>query len=78
MGAIRGVLFDLDGVLVSTDELHYQSWRRIADAEGIWTCATSSLLGSQRSPAGADRTTSPKPAKKAKKRAVKKQGKAKP
>lgn len=35
MGAIRGVLFDLDGVLVSTDELHYQSWRRIADAEGI-------------------------------------------
>ncbi len=32
---IRGVIFDLDGVLVSTDELHYQSWRQLADAEDI-------------------------------------------
>jgi beta-phosphoglucomutase len=32
---IRGVIFDLDGVLVTTDELHYQSWQLVADAEGI-------------------------------------------
>jgi beta-phosphoglucomutase len=32
---IRGVIFDLDGVLVSTDELHYQAWKQIADDEGI-------------------------------------------
>jgi beta-phosphoglucomutase len=33
---IRGVIFDLDGVLVTTDELHYQSWKVVADAEGIY------------------------------------------
>ena len=32
---IRGVIFDLDGVLVSTDEYHYQAWKLIADKEGI-------------------------------------------
>jgi len=32
---IEGVIFDLDGVLVSTDELHYQAWKRLADEEGI-------------------------------------------
>ncbi len=32
---IRGVIFDLDGVLVTTDELHYRSWKKLADAEGI-------------------------------------------
>ncbi len=32
---IRGVIFDLDGVLVSTDALHYQSWRKLAEEEGI-------------------------------------------
>jgi beta-phosphoglucomutase len=32
---IRGVIFDLDGVLVSTDELHYRAWKQLADAEGI-------------------------------------------
>lgn len=35
MRLIRGVIFDLDGVLVSTDELHYRSWKMVADAEGI-------------------------------------------
>lgn len=25
------VIFDLDGVLVSTDELHYQAWKRLAE-----------------------------------------------
>ena len=28
---MQGVIFDLDGVLVSTDELHYQAWKKIAD-----------------------------------------------
>lgn len=33
---IRGVIFDLDGVLVTTDELHYRAWKRLADREGIY------------------------------------------
>lgn len=32
---IRGVIFDLDGVLVSTDQLHYLAWKKIADELGI-------------------------------------------
>jgi len=32
---IKGVIFDLDGVIVSTDECHYQGWKRLADEEGI-------------------------------------------
>mgnify|MGYP006301265485 CR=1 FL=1 len=32
---VRAVIFDLDGVLVSTDEYHYQSWQRVADEEDI-------------------------------------------
>lgn len=32
---IRAVIFDVDGVLVSTDELHYRAWSAIAEAEGI-------------------------------------------
>jgi beta-phosphoglucomutase len=31
----RAVIFDLDGVLVSTDEYHYRSWVRIAEDEGF-------------------------------------------
>ncbi len=31
----RGVIFDLDGVLVSTDEYHYQSWVKICGEEGF-------------------------------------------
>lgn len=27
---IKGVIFDLDGVLVSTDELHYKAWKQLA------------------------------------------------
>ncbi len=27
---IKGVIFDLDGVLVSTDELHYEAWSKLA------------------------------------------------
>lgn len=32
---MRGVIFDLDGVLVSTDEFHYRGWARLAEDEGI-------------------------------------------
>ena len=32
---IQAVLFDLDGVLIRTDELHYRSWQELAEAEGI-------------------------------------------
>lgn len=32
---IRAVIFDLDGVIVTTDECHYQAWKKIADAENI-------------------------------------------
>ena len=28
---IRAVLFDLDGVLVDTDALHFQAWKELAD-----------------------------------------------
>jgi beta-phosphoglucomutase len=33
--AIRAVIFDVDGVIVSTDRLHYQAWKEIADGLGI-------------------------------------------
>ena len=32
---IKAVIFDLDGVLVTTDELHYRAWKQLADQEGI-------------------------------------------
>lgn len=32
---LQCVIFDLDGVLVSTDELHYQAWRAIAEKLGV-------------------------------------------
>ncbi len=32
---IKAIIFDLDGVLISTDEYHYLAWKAIADKEGI-------------------------------------------
>ncbi len=32
---IKAVIFDLDGVIVSTDEFHYLAWKQLADKEGI-------------------------------------------
>lgn len=32
---ILGVIFDLDGVIVSTDDCHYNGWKRVADEEEI-------------------------------------------
>ena len=27
----QGIIFDLDGVICSTDEYHYQAWKALAD-----------------------------------------------
>lgn len=32
---IRGLIFDLDGVICHTDQYHYRAWKQIADREGI-------------------------------------------
>lgn len=32
---IQGIIFDLDGVLLSTDEMHYAAWKSIADELGV-------------------------------------------
>ncbi len=32
----KAFIFDLDGVLVSTDRYHYAAWKSIADEEGIY------------------------------------------
>ncbi|HAU37753.1 MAG TPA: beta-phosphoglucomutase [Phycisphaerales bacterium] len=32
---IEAVIFDLDGVIVSTDDLHYRGWKQLADEERI-------------------------------------------
>ncbi|MCX6137127.1 MAG: HAD hydrolase-like protein, partial [Ignavibacteriales bacterium] len=32
---IKGIIFDLDGVLVSTDEYHYLSWVQLSNDEGF-------------------------------------------
>lgn len=33
---IKAVIFDLDGVIVSTDDCHYHAWKKMADEEGIY------------------------------------------
>ena len=32
---IKAVIFDLDGVLVTTDELHFKAWKKLAEVLGI-------------------------------------------
>lgn len=32
---IKAVIFDLDGVIVTTDEFHYNAWFRLCEEEGI-------------------------------------------
>ena len=31
----KGIIFDLDGVIVSTDRFHYQAWKKTADKLGV-------------------------------------------
>jgi beta-phosphoglucomutase len=33
---IKAVIFDLDGVIVSTDDCHYEVWQQLADKQGIY------------------------------------------
>lgn len=35
MEQLKAVIFDLDGVIVSTDEYHYHGWQRLCDELGI-------------------------------------------
>jgi beta-phosphoglucomutase len=35
MTTIRGLIFDLDGVITDTAEYHFLAWKRLADEEGI-------------------------------------------
>ena len=36
MNCIKGIIFDLDGVIVFTDELHFQAWNKLAKDLGIY------------------------------------------
>lgn len=33
---IKSVIFDLDGVIVTTDDYHYEAWKMVADEENIY------------------------------------------
>lgn len=33
---MKGIIFDLDGVIVFTDKFHYQAWKQMADEMGIY------------------------------------------
>lgn len=33
---MKGIIFDLDGVICSTDQYHYQAWKALADELGIY------------------------------------------
>lgn len=33
---IKGIIFDLDGVICSTDEFHFKAWKKMADDEKIY------------------------------------------
>ena len=32
---IKAVIFDLDGVLVTTDSMHYEAWKKLGEEIGI-------------------------------------------
>ena len=34
--SIKAFIFDLDGVIVTTDDCHYRAWKKMADEEGIY------------------------------------------
>ena len=33
---MKAFIFDLDGVIVTTDDCHYRAWKKMADEEGIY------------------------------------------
>ncbi|MCC8151253.1 MAG: beta-phosphoglucomutase [Lachnospiraceae bacterium] len=34
--SLKAVIFDLDGVIVFTDQFHYRAWKKMADSMGIY------------------------------------------
>lgn len=34
--ALKGVVFDLDGVITDTAHYHYLAWKKTAESIGIW------------------------------------------
>lgn len=34
--SLKGIIFDLDGVIVFTDRFHYEAWKKMADEKGIY------------------------------------------
>jgi len=36
ISGLKGIIFDLDGVICFTDIYHYRAWKKMADAEGIY------------------------------------------
>lgn len=34
--ALKGIIFDMDGVICFTDKFHYQAWKQMADDMGIY------------------------------------------
>ena len=32
----KAIIFDLDGVVVTTDEYHYLAWKKLADEIGVY------------------------------------------
>ena len=34
--SLKGLIFDLDGVIVFTDQYHYKAWKQMADEKGIY------------------------------------------
>lgn len=36
MGNLKGIIFDLDGVITFTDNYHYRGWKKVADEKGIY------------------------------------------
>ena len=34
--SLKGLIFDLDGVIVFTDQYHYKAWKQMAAEKGIY------------------------------------------
>ena len=49
---LRAVVFDLDGVLTDTAELHYRAWQRLADEEGLPFDRAAERAAQRRGPDG--------------------------
>lgn len=41
---MKGIIFDLDGVIVFTDKFHYLAWKEVADEQGLYFDETMNNL----------------------------------